>query len=223
MFRTEAPVHVNDFNLKRSGILFFDILNGFYHDVPPAIKERLESMVSNAVRIRRVAREAGVPVFFAKSNHRPDAATTATVITDTDMALRPWPDGVIKRGKHPAVAGQSSSDVIPELEPAADDYYIPKFRRSAFFQTYFDLALRTRKIDTLVICGCHTEVGVAATIFAARDLDYNIIVIRDACATIHDQHVHELFMDQVFPRMGRVRSTAQLVELINSSEREKGS
>jgi nicotinamidase-related amidase len=210
-------VHVNDFNLKRTGILFFDILNGFYHDVSPAIKERLQSMVSNAALIRRAAREADVPVFFAKSNHRPDSATTATVITDTDMALRPWPNGIVKRGKHPAIAGQRSSDIIPELEPSPDDYYIPKFRRSAFFQTYFDLALRTRNIDTLVICGCHTEVGVASTIFAARDFDYNLIVVRDACATIHDERVHEMFMDQVFPRMGRVRNTSQVLELLKDS------
>ena len=50
--------------------------------------------------------------------------------------------------------------MIPELEPNADDYHLPKHRWSAFFQTYLDLALRARKIDTVIISGGSTDVGV---------------------------------------------------------------
>lgn len=49
--------------------------------------------------------------------------------------------------------------VIDELATAAGDDLIPKYRWSAFFQTYLDLALRARHIDTLIIAGGSTDVG----------------------------------------------------------------
>jgi hypothetical protein len=51
---------------------------------------------------------------------------------------------------------------------------VPKQRWSSFFQTNFDLQLRVRGIDTIVIAGGLTDVGIASTVFAARDLDYRI-------------------------------------------------
>ena len=59
--------------------------------------------------------------------------------------------------------------------------------------------------------------GIAATVFAGRDLDYNFIVVRDACATNHDQRAHDVLMDLIFPRMARVRTTEQVLEMIRQA------
>ena len=77
-----------------------------------------------------------------------------------------------------------------------------------------DLALRAKKIDTIIISGGSTDVGVASTVFAGRDMDYNMIVARDACATNHDQRAHDVLMDLIFPRMARVRTTHQVLRMI---------
>ena len=70
----------------------------------------------------------------------------------------------------PIIAGGIwEAQVIDELAQAAEDYLIPKYRWSAFFQTYLDLALRTRKVGTLILCGSSTEIGIASTAYAARD------------------------------------------------------
>jgi nicotinamidase-related amidase len=53
----------------------------------------------------------------------------------------------------------------------------------------------------MIISGGSTDVGVAATVFAGRDMDCNMIVVRDACATNHDQRAHDILMDAVFPRI----------------------
>jgi nicotinamidase-related amidase len=112
------------------------------------------------------------------------------------------------------IAGDKSSDVLAELDPRPEDYYIVKYRWSAFFQTYLDLALRTRGIDTVIISGGSTDVGVASTLYSGRDLDYNLIVASDACGTSHDQRAHDMLMQSVFPRMSRVRTTDQVIEMI---------
>src|SRR5215831_20182794 len=177
----------------------------------------MKPWVDNAVRLMKAGRTADLPIFFAKGNHRPDNMTSALILTDTNNSLTPWPNGEVTKGKMHVIGADKSSDPIPELDPRPDDYYIPKYRWSAFFQTYLDLALRARKIDTILMSGGSTDVGLAATVFAARDLDYNIVIVRDACASVHDQRAHDVLMDLMFPRMARVRTTDQVLQMIKEA------
>jgi len=131
-------MNVNDFDLKKTALLFFDILNGYYHSGDAAAQARMKRWVDNAVRIMKAGRQAGLPIFFAKGNHRPDNATSALLLTDTNNSLKPWPNGEVTKGKMHVIGGDKSSEVIPELDPRPDDYYIPKYRWSAFHQTYLD-------------------------------------------------------------------------------------
>jgi nicotinamidase-related amidase len=211
-------MNVNDFDLKKTGILFFDILNGYYHTAAAAKKARMKPWIDNAVRLMKAGRAAALPIFFAYGNHRADNTTGKPLITDTNNSLTPWPNGTITKSRPPAVAGDSSSQVIPELEPQPNDYYIPKFRWSAFHQTYLDLALRSRGIDTLIVSGGSTDVGIVATLMSARDLDYHTIVVNDACGTSHDQRAHDMLMELIFPRMSRVRMTDQVLDIIKKAK-----
>lgn len=210
---------LNRIEIEKTGLLFFDVLNGYYHLASPAAKERKKPMIDNAVLLMKAARKTGIPIFFGKGSHREDEGTTVLINSDTNIPLKPWPDGIVTMVKANTVEGKSSSEVIPELEPSPNDYHLPKHRWSAFFQTYLDLALRARKIDTLIISGGSTDVGVASTVFAGRDMDYNFIVVRDACATNHDQRAHDVLMDLIFPRMSRVRTTDQVLRMIEEAGR----
>ena len=210
-------MNLNEIDTAKTALLFFDMLNGFYHEAGEAKKARMKPMIDNAVRLMKTGRQAKMPIFFAKGNHRPDGMTASNVLTDTDNALKPWPNGVIKRGLPVAVEGTSSAQVIPELDPSPADYYIVKNRWSAFYQTFLDLALRTRGINTIIISGASTDIGVTATVFSGRDMDYDLIVVRDACASVYDPEVHEMLMNRVFPRMCRVRTTDQVLKMIESS------
>ena len=159
---------VNRIEIEKTGLLFFDVLNGYYHQASAAAKARKKPMIDNAVLLMKAARKFGLPILFAKGSHREDEGTTVLINTDTNIPLKPWPDGIVTMVKPNTVEGKSSSEVIPELEPDANDYHLPKHRWSAFFQTYLDLALRARKIDTLIISGGSTDVGVASTVFAGK-------------------------------------------------------
>ncbi len=210
---------LNRIEIEKTGLLFFDILNGYYHQASAAAKARKKPMIDNAVLLMKAARKAHIPIFFAKGSHREDEGTTVLINTDTNIPLKPWPVGVVTMVKPNTIEGQSSAEVIPELEATSDDYHLPKHRWSAFFQTYLDLALRAKKIDTIIISGGSTDVGVASTVFAGRDMDYNLIVVRDACATNHDQRAHDVLMDLIFPRMARVRTTQQVLRMIEEAGR----
>jgi nicotinamidase-related amidase len=202
-------------NPASTALLFFDFLNGHVKTAEASTTARYVPVIAAASSLLAAARSHRMLVAYACANHRADNATTAHTVRDTDGRLRPLDPGAAANFK-PVVAGGSwAAQVIDELAPAAEDYLVPKYRWSAFFQTYLDLALRTRKIDTLIIAGGSTDVGVASTAFAARDLDYHLVIASDAC-TSPEQDNHRQFMERIFPRMARVRSSAQIVALLGA-------
>jgi ureidoacrylate peracid hydrolase len=196
-----------------TALLFFDMLNGHVKKDDAATKARYAPVIAAAVRLLEAARRSGVAVMYAAAHHRPDNATSAHRVTDTDNRLRPIPPGAPRDSKPVVAAGTWEAQVIDELKPRPQDYMIPKFRWSAFHQTYLDLALGSRNIDTLVISGGSTDVGVASTAYAARDLDYNLVVASDACTSPEEDN-HAQFMQRVFPRMARVRTVEQIVRML---------
>ena len=206
-------MNVNQLDTKKTGLLFFDLLNVYYHGAPEETQRRMKPVVDSAVRLMDGAREASIPIFYAMANHRKDGQIRSLIVTDTDMRLRPWPNGVCNPSVHGATEGSWEQKVIDEIAPRPEDTIIPKYRWSTFHQTYFDLALRSRGIDTIIVSGGAVDVGVASTVYAARDLDYNVIVVRDACSNSHEDSM-AAFMNTVFPRMARVRSTDQVLEMI---------
>ena len=196
----------------RACLLLFDFLEGHVNK-DPTTRKRYNHVVANAEALLVAARRAGMMVAHAHADHRPDNATTAGALRDTDNRLRPISPDEARSHKPVVFAGTPQARIVRELEPEPDDYLVPKHRWSAFHGTYLETALRTRKIDTIVLCGGSTDVGIASTAFAARDLDYNLIVVSDAC-TSPEQDNHTQFMKRVFPRMARVRTTAQVLEMI---------
>jgi len=208
-------MNVNHFNGAQTALLFFDMLNVYYHGAPEETKKRMKPVVDNAVRLCEGARRAKIPIFYAMANHRADGEIRSMILTDTDMRLRPWSGGECAPTVHGATDGSWEQKVIDEIKPEPQDYIVPKYRWSTFHQTYFDLALRARGIDTIIISGGAVDVGVASTVYAARDLDYNVIVVRDACSNSHEDAM-AVFMNKIFPRMGRVRTTDQVLELLRN-------
>src|SRR5437667_10180921 len=106
-------MNVNDFDLKKTALLFFDILNGYYHSGDAAAHARMKPWVDNAVRLMKAGRVAGLPIFFAKGNHRPDNSTSALLLTDQNKSLTPWTNSEVTTGKMKENVGDTSSEPIP--------------------------------------------------------------------------------------------------------------
>lgn len=208
-------MNVHQIDNRRTALLFFDMLNVYFHNIPAEKEQALKPVVANAVKLMQAARAAMLPIFYAMANHRADGDIRYRSITDTDMRLRPWPNDECKPTVHGATEGSWEQKVIDEIAPQPEDFVIPKYRWSTFHQTYFDLALRSKGIDTLIISGGAVDVGVAATVYSARDHDYNLVIVRDACSNSHPDSMAAL-MNTVFPRLARVRSTEQILKMIRN-------
>lgn len=196
----------------RTCLLVFDLLEGHVRK-DEATRRRYAPVVANAARLLEASRSAGAMVAFAHADHRADRATSARTLRDTDNRLRPIDPA--DAGSHlPLLTGGTAhTRIVSELEPIASDFLVPKHRWSAFQGTYLELALRTRQADTIILCGGSTDVGVASTAFAARDLGYNLVIAEDACSS-PEQDNHDQLMRRMFPRMARVRSTQRIVAML---------
>lgn len=208
----------NQINPQRTALLFFDFLNGHVKDAERAIKPRYQPVIRSAQQLLHSARDHEMMIAYAHANHRADNATSAHTLRDTNNRLKPITSDSPEPAKPVVSGGTWEADIIDELYPAADDYIVPKYRWSAFYQTYLELALRTRGVDTIILAGGSTDVGVASTAFAARDMDYNLIIARDACTSAEIDN-HDQFMNWIFPRMARVRSVEDIGAMLVKSAR----
>ena len=199
---------------KRVGLVLFDALNGYLKPQEPAKRQFLaeRNIAPNLQRLLQGARAVGMTTFYPCGAHAPDGADTVARLTDTDMDLGAG-GGADAPIKPPFDKASDKARIIDELAPADGDVVMPKRRWSSFFGTDFDLQLRARGIDTIVIGGGSTDVGIASTLFSARDLDYGIVVARDACFSARGNN-NSFFMERVFPRMGRVMDVSEIVTLM---------
>ena len=203
-----------ELSAETTALVLFDALNGYLHPADPAkvafLAER--NIIANMQRLLAGARKAGMTSFYPSGAHAADGSDTVARLTDTDMDLKPG--GAADKPIAPRFHKNSNdSEIAPEVAPIAGDVVVPKQRWSSFHQTNLDLQLRVRGIDTIVIAGGSTDVGIASTVFAARDLDYGIVVVKDCCYSARGNN-NEFFMERVFPRMGRVMTADAAVALM---------
>lgn len=85
----------------------------------------------------------------------------------------------------------------------------------AFYGTDLDLQLRRRGLKTIVLCGIATEFGVESTARDAYERGYEQVFAEDAM-TGRSAESHANSVTHVFPRMGRVRSTAEIVAALGA-------
>ena len=100
--------------------------------------------------------------------------------TDADR-LRPISD---EQWSTPASMPKDWSELVPELNAQASDNIIAKKQWGAFYGTELDLQLRRRKIDTIVLCGIATNVGVESTARFAYEYGYQQVFAEDAMSSM---------------------------------------
>jgi nicotinamidase-related amidase len=100
-----------------------------------------------------------------------------------------------------------------ELEAAPTDIQIIKRHWGAFHGTELDLQLRRRGIATLVLGGIATNFGVESTARSGWELGYAQVLAEDAMSAPAAE-MHDFAVQRIFPRLGRVRKTAEVMEAL---------
>ena len=109
----------------------------------------------------------------------------------------------------PANLPPNASELVPELNIQPTDVIITKRQWGAFYGTNLEQQLRRRNIRTLILGGIATNMGVESTARAAHDQGYELIFAEDAMSSMSAE-IHAFPIKNIFPRMGRVRTTEQI-------------
>ncbi len=196
------------YDTARTALVAFDMLEAYREPIEAA------GSLGPTRQLIGWCRQSGVPVFYARADHRADGMDLARTIADTDSRFRPWgPDNPLP-AKPQHASGSAGLQVLAEIAPQPGDYDVPKHRWSAFHGTHLELSLRSRGIDSILLLGGSVHVGIASTVFAARDLDFQITVVSDCCHGFPLQR--EFFMEHVFPRICHVSTSADVLSRLDA-------
>jgi len=180
---------------KKSAIVVIDLQHGIVGaDTAPYSGA---AVVEKAAGLCRAMRAAGGTVVLVRVTPSADGRDALRPLTDVP-ALTP--------AKRPA----DWAELVPGLDRQASDIVITKRQWGAFYGTELDLQLRRRGVDTIILCGITTNIGVETTARDAYDRGYHQIFVEDATsARAADEHA--FVMRTVFPRIGRVRTTEEVL------------
>jgi nicotinamidase-related amidase len=198
-------------DVKKAALLVIDMQNDLVkaEEEPfDAVTKMVQSkgVIGNIAKTMAAVRQAGMPVIFIGHVHRKDSADV--VPTTTDLML----EGLAPP-REAMVEGTYGADFVDELKPAPGDHVISKRRSNAFYNTDLELILRSRGIDTVIVCGVVTDGCVANTVRGAREQDLHVVVLSDCCATAMEED-DEYFIKKLFPKVGRVRTSDEIVAVM---------
>lgn len=189
---------MSNIDYKKTAIVVIDLQEGIARReglAPYSGKE----VVDNSEKLAKVLKEKGGEVFLVRVS-----------FTDGKDALHPALDPVESN----ATIRQAGWDVIvPELSEIEGAHVITKRQWGAFHGTELDLQLRRRGIDTIILCGIATGVGVDTTAREAFQRGYNQIFAMDAMTGLAKEE-HEYLSKFIFPRMGKLRTTKEILDLM---------
>ena len=186
----------------KTAIVVIDLQRGIL--AHPTAPHASADVVSRAAALCAAVRASGGTVVLVHVSPLPDGKDALHPVAD----LPPL---------SPAEVAPDFSEFVPEMEPRPGDLVITKRQWGAFYGTELDLQLRRRGVDSIILCGISTNIGVESTARDAYERGYNQIFVEDATSTraVED---HARVFATVFPRMGRVRSTAEITAALMGQE-----
>ena len=126
----------------------------------------------------------------------------------TEMASLP----VDAPGRPPGAAPPppAAMELVPEAGFRPGDLLVTKRQWGAFYGTDLDQHLRRRRVRTIVLGGIATNFGVESTARAANERAFELVLAEDAMSSLSAE-AHAFSIQTVFPRIGRVRTTEQII------------
>lgn len=160
-----------------------------------------EAVVTTAAALAKRFHEVNAPVVLVRVGWSADFGDALKQPVDQPAALPP--------GGLPA----NWWDFPAELAVEERDIKITKRQWSAFYGTELDLQLRRRGIQTIVLGGISTNIGVESTARAAHEHGYSLVLVEDAMSCAAPEH-HQASLDFIFPRLGLVRQSADVLSAL---------
>jgi nicotinamidase-related amidase len=166
-------------NPRRTALLVYDMQVGIITQIRNG-----PELVARVKLVLDAARAASLRVFFMRHMSLPKEATG---VFQLRMAMAWQKVNTVAEVKPWFLRDSPGFQLVPELTPLPSEVIFDKITMSAFEGTPLDIALRDCGINSFIIAGVATEIGIEPTIRHGADLGYIPIVVTDACGAGHPE------------------------------------
>jgi len=185
----------------KPALIMIDFVEAYF-DKTCALYAGVEDALASALRLQKVAREAGIPVLYTNVVYQPGGIDGGRFYQKS-MVLQNFVQG------SPMGAWPKGLAVNP------GELVISKQYPSAFFGTSLASTLTSLGIDTLIHTGLSTSGCVRATCVDSSSYGFIPIIVRDAVGDRH-QAPHEANLFDMDAKYGDVVSEAEAVSYMQS-------
>ena len=177
---------------KKTALVLIDLQNAIVGMNP--VPHTAAQVVENSRKLAEAFRAQGAPVVYVR--------------VDLNDFLKLPVDQPHNLGDEPLPA--AASEIAPSAGFQPGDILLTKCHWGAFAGTDLEQQLKTRGIDTVVLTGISTNVGVESTARQGAGLGFAFVLVEDACSAQNAEH-HRFAFENIFPRLARVRTTNEVL------------
>lgn len=164
---------------RRLALIVYDMQVGILRQMQGG-----DAVTANVAKVLRVARDAGIRVFFLRHMSLPKELMG---VFQLRMAMAWQRVGSVDDVEPWFLRDSPGFQILPEVAPLPSEAVFDKITMSAFEGTPLDIALRDCGINAFLIAGVAMEIGIEPTVRQGADLGYIPIVVTDACGAGHPE------------------------------------
>jgi nicotinamidase-related amidase len=182
-------------------LILIDVINDMDFDGGETLLANALPAARNLAKLRRRAKEAGVPVIYVNDN------------------FGKWRSDLRQQLDHVLHDGVPGAPIAQLLHPDKEDYFVLKAKHSGFYDTQLDLLIDYLQVRTVILAGFATDMCVLFTASDAYLRDLEIIIPPD-CSAAQSQSHHRSALEHM-TRVLHVQTTLStdidFSELLESS------
>ena len=164
---------------RQVALLVYDMQVGILSQI-----KNPEEITLQVLKVLTAARVAGVRVFFS----RPLSLTKELMGMSQFRMARAWQHVDSPEHVNPWFLRDAPGfQIAPELNPRPTEGVFDKLTMSAFEGTWLDFALRDCGVNTFIIVGVATEIGIEPTARHGADFGYIPVLVTDACGAGNEE------------------------------------
>jgi ureidoacrylate peracid hydrolase len=212
--------------LEHTAVIVVDMQHGYaspggYRDLAGKDVGPAKAVAEQCVKVVQAARRAGLTLVYLQNGW--DAALKNTGGPGSPNWYKSNPLKLMR--ERPELRGriltQGSWDYefVESLQPAAEDFVVPKGRYSGFCGTDLDNLLRSRGIRHLIFIGIASNVCVESTIRDAYFREYFCLFVRDATQHSGPAFIQDAVIYNVETFLGWVTDTQGLCAALDAGTR----